>query len=86
MCQSYLFYCGDGDNKEEGQAAGDWAGGGVDDKLRGKRTNRSEGEMGAVEERTTGRGGGKIRSQTKLRLDDVARKIPKRESDFVSML
>lgn len=28
-----LFYGGDSDNKEEGQAAGDWAGGGVDDKL-----------------------------------------------------
>lgn len=32
-CVSYLFYGGDSDNKEEGQAAGDWAGGGVDDKL-----------------------------------------------------
>lgn len=36
LCVSYLFYCGDSDNKEEGQAAGDWAGGGVDDKLQGR--------------------------------------------------
>ena len=36
---SYLFYGGDSDNKEEGQAAGDWAGGGVDDKLQGERNS-----------------------------------------------
>lgn len=33
LCVWYLFYSGDSDNKEEGQAAGDWACGGVDDKL-----------------------------------------------------
>lgn len=31
----YLFYGGDSDNKEERQTAGDWAGGGVNDKLQG---------------------------------------------------
>lgn len=29
----YLFYGGDSDDKEEGQTAGDWAGGGVNDEL-----------------------------------------------------
>jgi len=38
LCVSYLFYGGDSDNKEEGQAAGDWAGGGVDDELQGRGT------------------------------------------------
>lgn len=38
LCVTYLFYGGDSDNKEEGQATGDWAGGGVDDKLQGRGT------------------------------------------------
>lgn len=33
----YLFYGGDSDNKEERQTTGDWAGGGVNDKLQGRR-------------------------------------------------
>lgn len=33
----YLFYGGDSDNEEQRQAAGDWAGGGVNDKLQGRR-------------------------------------------------
>lgn len=41
LCVSHLFYGGDSDNKEEGQAAGDWAGGGVDDELQGR-----EGDVG----------------------------------------
>lgn len=43
---SYLFYGGDGDNKEEGQAAGDWAGGGVDDELRKGGGEEGEGAGG----------------------------------------
>lgn len=49
---AYLFYGGDGDNKEERQAAGDWAGGGVDDKLQGRRgRNTQEREDGGATER-----------------------------------
>ena len=56
LCASYLFYGGDSDNKEEGQAAGDRAGGGVDDKLqRGRETVggrcRGEDERGTTERR-----------------------------------
>lgn len=80
LCPSYLFYGGDGDNKEEGQAAGDWAGGGVDDKLRGERTNGR-----GVEEETTQRGGRKIWSEAKLGLEDKAHKIAKRAPNFVSI-
>lgn len=32
----YLLYGGDSDNKKERQATGDWAGGGVNDKLQGR--------------------------------------------------
>lgn len=45
MCVSYLFYGGDSDDKEEGQAAGDWAGGGVDDKLQGEGKKNSGRNM-----------------------------------------
>lgn len=41
---SYLFYGGDSDNKEEGQAAGDRAGGGVDDKLQREKERCGGGE------------------------------------------
>ena len=42
-CSSYLFYGSDSDNKEEGQTTGDWAGGGVNDKLQGRRGRKSMG-------------------------------------------
>lgn len=45
---SYLFYGSDSDNKEEGQAAGDWAGGGVDDKLQ-EREEQLEEDTGLGE-------------------------------------
>lgn len=43
MCVSYLFYGSDSDYKEERQAAGDWAGGGVDDKLQGRQKEDAGG-------------------------------------------
>lgn len=49
LCVSYLFYGGDSDNKEEGQAAGDWAGGGVDDKLQERQRGREEQQEEDVE-------------------------------------
>lgn len=52
LCASYLFYGGDSDNKEEGQAAGDWAGGSVDDKLQGSRIGRGRCRVKTREEHT----------------------------------
>lgn len=46
MCASYLFDGGDRDNKEEGQATSDWAGGGVDDELQGKETGGGRRRVG----------------------------------------
>lgn len=46
--KSYLFYGGDGDHEEERQAAGDRAGGGVDDEL--QRQDGEWGERGEGEE------------------------------------
>lgn len=61
---SYLFYGGDSDNKEERQAAGDWAGGGVDDKLQGRGT--AGGGCQAEDEKETTERGEKMPSNATL--------------------
>lgn len=48
MCVSYLFYGSDSDYKEERQAAGDWAGGGVDDKLQRGQKEDAGGSGGGA--------------------------------------
>ncbi len=50
LCASYLFYGGDSDDKEEGQATGDRAGGGVDDKLQGRGAVGGGDKRGMTEE------------------------------------
>lgn len=53
----YLLYGCDRDDKEEGQTAGDWTGGSVNDKLQEKKNDEDRGALTELREQQTGEGG-----------------------------